>query len=321
MISTLTNFLAFFLRKWILLFHLEDSITPNTVVPAAPRLQPDSQPGSPVSLEAHPKPDDRTLPDSFFPQWAVRCFKWNGSISPNFTIAADPHLLLPVTQLGSSKDTHDHLASIEQDPTGITQTHPTVTSVAEILHNEQHLKAQLDKKQSDKPNHHAVVNGLQQRLVTTSLARDSLRVKNNQLKKFYVRMQQKHQQEMDDLKRSHRELVSVLTQAKLENELLSYQQAQMKRENEIKISELEKNCSRLMNEKEDLVIKLIQAESDVKSLSSSLEKHKETVCELENVISDLQSKKTRVPNVGSQGTQTDTSTILSCLPRTYDRAF
>jgi translation initiation factor 4G len=323
MISTVTNFLAFFLRKWILFFHLEDSITPNrpTVVPAAPRLQPDLQPGSPVSLEAHPKPDDRMLPDSLFPQWAVRCFKWNGPISPNFTIAADPHLLLPVTQLGSSKDTHDHLVSIEQDPTGITQTHPTVTSVTRILHNEQHLKVQLDREQADKPDHH-VVNGLQQRLVATSLARDSLRVKNNQLKKFYVRMQQKHQQEMDDLKRSHRELVSVLTQAKLENELLSYQQAQMKRENEIKISELEKNCSRLMNEKEDLVIKLIQAESDVKSLSSSLENQKETVCELENVISDLQSKKTRVPNVAfSQGTQTDTSTILSCLPRTYDRAF
>jgi translation initiation factor 4G len=96
----------------------------------------------------------------------------------------------------------------------------------------------------------------------------------------------------------------------------------MKRENEIKISELEKNCSGLVNEKEDLVIKLIQAESDVKSLSSSLENQKETVCELENVISDLKSKKTRVPNVAfSQGTQTDTSTILSCLPRTYDRAF
>jgi hypothetical protein len=339
MISTVTNVFAFFLRIWIPSFHLEDSITsPNTVVPAAPRLQPDSQPGSPVSLEAHPRSDDRIFPEGLFPNWAIRCFKWMVPISPNVTIAADPRLLLPVSLPGSSTDTHNHRVSLEQDPTGY-QTH---TSVAGNLHYD-HLKVQVDRQQSNEPD----VNSLKQRLVVTSLARDSLRIKNNLLKKSSVskqqkldrevkdlklshnelvsklneyqkkneilghqhaqmeqtlhlniseledsclrqkilgqkcvsaslardslrvknnllkkssiRMQKKNQKEMDYLNRSHQELVAELNQAKLENELLSHKQAQMQRDNEIQISELEEKCLRLTKEKEDLAVKLIQS--------------------------------------------------------------
>jgi hypothetical protein len=83
---------------------------------------------------------------------------------------------------------------------------------------------------------------LRQKCVSASLARDSLRVKNNLLKKSSIHMQKKNQKEMDDLNRSHQELVAELNQSKLENELLCHQQAQMQRENEIKISELEEYC-------------------------------------------------------------------------------
>jgi translation initiation factor 4G len=166
---------------------------------------------------------------------------------------------------------------------------------------------------------------LGQKCVSASLARDSLRVKNNLLKKSSIRMQKKNQKEMDYLNRSHQELVAELNQAKLENELLSHKQAQMQRDNEIQISELEEKCLRLTKEKEDLAVKLIQSESDVKSLSSSFENQKETVSNLENVILDLQSVKPTVPNATSQETQTDTSQITTVLPyslpRTYDRAF
>jgi hypothetical protein len=166
---------------------------------------------------------------------------------------------------------------------------------------------------------------LGQKCVSASLARDSLRVKNNLLKKSSIHMQKKNQKEMDDLNRSHQELVAELNQSKLENELLCHQQAQMQRENEIKISELEEKCLRLTKEKEDLAVKLIQAQSDLESLGSSFENQKETVSNLENVILDLQSVKPTVPNATSQGTQTDTSQITTVLPysltKNYDRAF
>jgi translation initiation factor 4G len=332
-------------------------------------------------------------------------------ISPNFNIAADPRLLIPVSQSGSSTDTHNNRVSLEQDPTG-SQTHPTVTSVAGNLHNEQHLKVQVDRQQPNEPDHD-VVNSLKQQLVATSLARDSLRikntqlskssvskqqkheneikdlknsndelisklnesqhhneilehqhaqmertlhlkiseledsclrqkilgqkfvsaslardslmrVKNNQLIKSHARKQQEHHKKLDDLNRSHHELVAELNQSKLENKLLGQKQAQMEINSHVKISELEENCLRLTKEKEDLAVKLIQAESDVKSLSSSFENQRETVSNLENRILDLQSKKPTVPNASSQGTQTDTShiTVLPySLPKTYDRAF
>jgi translation initiation factor 4G len=130
---------------------------------------------------------------------------------------------------------------------------------------------------------------------------------------------------MDDLNRSHQELVAELNQSKLENELLCHQQAQMERDSHVKISELEEYCLLLNKEREDLAVKLIKAESDVKSLSSSFENQKETVSNLENVILDLQSVKPTEPNATSQGTQTDTSHVTTVLPyslpRTYDRAF
>jgi chromosome segregation ATPase len=164
---------------------------------------------------------------------------------------------------------------------------------------------------------------LRQKFVSTLLARDSLRVNYNLLKMSSIRKQHKHHQELDDLNRSHHELVAELNQSKLENKLLCHQHAQMERDSHVKISQLEENCLQLTKKKEDLAVKLIQAESDVKSISSSLENHKETVCQLENVISDLQSKKKRVPNVGfSQGTQTNKPTILPhSLTKIYDRAF
>jgi hypothetical protein len=338
-------------------------------------------------------------------------------ISPNFTIAADPRLLFPVSLPGSSTDTPNNRVSFEQDPTG-SQTHPTVTSVAGNLHFEQHLKVQVDRQQSNEPDD-VVVNSLKQRLVDTSLARDSLRIKNTQLrksslskqqklekeikdlkncndelitklnesqhqneilgqqhaqmertchlkiseleehlevqlgrereddvkilkkqlvsaslardsfrvknnllKKSSIRKQQNHHQEMDDLKRSHNELASELNQAKLENEIMGHKKSQMERDNEIKISELEEKCLRLENEKEDLAVKLIEAVTELKSVSSSFENQKETILNLEKKILDLESTKTRGPNVAySQGTQTNAPTVLSCLPKTYDRDF
>jgi hypothetical protein len=238
-----TNFLAFFLRIWIPSFHLEDSITsPNTVVPAAPRLQPDSQPGSPMSLEAHPRSDDRNFPDWLFPNWAIRCFKWMVPISPNFTIAADPRLFLPVSLPGSSTDTPNNRVSLERDPTG-SQTHPTVTSVAGNLHND-HVKVQIDRQQSNEPDD-VVVNSLKQRLVVTSLARDSLRIKNTQLMKSSVSKQQKLDKEVKDLKLSHNELVSKLNESQKQNEILGHQHAQMEQTLHLNISELEDSCLRI----------------------------------------------------------------------------
>jgi hypothetical protein len=96
--------------------------------------------------------------------------------------------------------------SLERDPTG-SKTHPTVTSVAGNLHNEQHLKVQVDRQQSNEPD--VEVNSLKQRLLVTSSARDSLRIKNTQLRKSSVSKQLKHDKEVKDLKLSYNELVSL----------------------------------------------------------------------------------------------------------------
>ncbi len=146
-----TNFFAVFLPQWVLsCFNWEEPISPTSVVPAS--LIPDSQPGSPVSLAAHPRPDDRCFfPDSLLPQWALRWLKWKGPISLNFSIKADPRLL-PVSQPGSSKDTLNQV-SLEEDPTG-TQSHP-ITSVAGSSHYE-HLEVQLDRERSNEREGDAV---------------------------------------------------------------------------------------------------------------------------------------------------------------------
>jgi hypothetical protein len=87
----------------------------------------------------------------------------------------------------------------------------------------------LPGSSTDTPNNrvsHNVVNSLKQRLVTSSLARDSLRIRNTQLRKYSLSKQQKLEKEVKDLKLSHNELVSKLNESQHQNEILGHQHAQ-----------------------------------------------------------------------------------------------
>ena len=165
-----------------------------------------------------------------------------------------------------------------------TESHQTRESPDELT--ESHGGPTVPVLPEPTDNNAVIISELKEKLKSLSSDRNTLMIKNRQLKQKLISTERSHSEEIQILKWTHEDLESELAAAKLQHERISEQNLQYRTE----MSKLREMNTQLTHDNQHLGVNLVSTQTSLASAISSLEECSVKNETLEKEVIDLKEK-------------------------------